>query len=178
MWAVIRQNFSKEGHLNVTDDILDRKFRNLKKTYMTIKDNNKKTSTGRGRINWEYFDLFEEIFENDQTVNLGRTISSFQLPVNLPPINNDVMGPSTSTNFSTDNHQELPGVSGTSKVSKSTGRNRGKNTALQKIREEHLEIFKKRMQNLTEAVLESNKIQKERNELLKILIRDRNNKED
>lgn len=51
-------------------------MRNMKKTYRTIKDNNKKTSTGKGRISWEYFDVFEEIFEDDRTVNIGSSLSS------------------------------------------------------------------------------------------------------
>lgn len=66
----------QKGYKNITEDYLDRKMRNMKKTYRTIKDNNKKTSTGKGRINWEYFDVFEEIFEEDRTVNIGSSLSS------------------------------------------------------------------------------------------------------
>lgn len=51
-------------------------MRNLKHTYKNIKDNNKKTSTGRGRINWEWFDIMEDIFREDKTINIGATISS------------------------------------------------------------------------------------------------------
>ncbi|XP_018405525.1 PREDICTED: uncharacterized protein LOC108781907 [Cyphomyrmex costatus] len=66
---------SNKGY-NVDEDTLDRKMRNMKKTYRTIKDNNKKSSTGRGRIHWEYYDTFEEIFRNDATINHGPTLSS------------------------------------------------------------------------------------------------------
>jgi len=57
---------------------LDRKMRNMKKSYKNIKENNKKTSTGRGRISWEYFDTFKEIFANDVTINCCPTLSSIQ----------------------------------------------------------------------------------------------------
>lgn len=66
----------QKGYKNISEDYLDRKMRNMKKTYRTIKDNNKKTSTGKGRISWEYFDVFEEIFQDDRTVNIGSSLSS------------------------------------------------------------------------------------------------------
>ncbi|XP_018307723.1 uncharacterized protein [Mycetomoellerius zeteki] len=77
LWTQICNIMSNEGY-NVDEDTLDRKMRNLKKTYRTIKDNNKKSSTGRGRICWEYYDTFEEIFRNDATINHGPTLSSMQ----------------------------------------------------------------------------------------------------
>lgn len=46
----------------------------MKKTYTNIKDTHKKT--GRGRVAWEYFDLFEEVYETDLTMNMPKTISS------------------------------------------------------------------------------------------------------
>lgn len=66
----------KNDYKNLTEDILDRKLRNLKKTFRIIKDSNRKRSTGRGRITWEYYDIFEEIFLDDRTINFGPTISS------------------------------------------------------------------------------------------------------
>lgn len=65
-----------EKGYNVSEDVLDRKMRNMKKSYRTIKDNNKKSSTGRGRVHWEYYDIFEDIFRNDATINHGPTLSS------------------------------------------------------------------------------------------------------
>ncbi|KYN26722.1 hypothetical protein ALC57_03889 [Trachymyrmex cornetzi] len=77
LWTDIMKEMQKMGYTDVNEDILDRKLWNLKKTYRSIKDNNKKTSTGRGRITWEYYDIFEEIFSDDRTINFGSTISSF-----------------------------------------------------------------------------------------------------
>lgn len=76
LWTDIMQEMHKIGYTEVNEDILDRKLRNLKKTYRSIKDNNNKSSTGRKRITWEYYDIFEELFSNDRTINYGSTISS------------------------------------------------------------------------------------------------------
>lgn len=76
LWSDICEKFAEKGYKYLTEDQLDRKLRNMKKTFRTIKDNNKKTSTGKGCISWEYFDLFEEIFEDDRTINTGPMLSS------------------------------------------------------------------------------------------------------
>ncbi|XP_024891590.1 uncharacterized protein LOC112467274 [Temnothorax curvispinosus] len=69
-------NEFRKHNYNVTVDILDRKMRNMKKTYRTIKDNQK--SSSRGRITWEFFETFENIFFDDKTMNIGPTLSSMQ----------------------------------------------------------------------------------------------------
>jgi len=50
-------------------------MRNLKHTYKTIK-NNKKTSTGRERIGWEWYNDIENIFREDRTINIDPTLPS------------------------------------------------------------------------------------------------------
>lgn len=76
LWAEIAKEFKKQNYTCVTEDILDRKMRNMKKTYRTIKDNQK--LSGRGRITWEYFETFENIFLDDKTMNIESTLSSMQ----------------------------------------------------------------------------------------------------
>lgn len=49
LWMEIVKEFKTIGY-NVNEDLLDRKMRNLKQSYKSIKNNNKKTSTGRGRL--------------------------------------------------------------------------------------------------------------------------------
>jgi len=78
LWAQILKIMKENGYANLNEDLLDRKMRNMKKSYKNIKENNKKTSTGRGRVSWEYFDTFEEIFANDVTINCCPTLSSIQ----------------------------------------------------------------------------------------------------
>lgn len=77
LWTEMAVEFGKHNYKNVPEDILDRKMRNMKKTYRTIKDNQK--LTGRGRITWEYFEIFENMFFDDKTINTGPTFSSMQL---------------------------------------------------------------------------------------------------
>lgn len=79
LWTEILLIMKENGYSDLNEDLLDRKMRNMKKSYKNIKDNNnKKTSTGRGRISWEYFDTFEDIFANDMTINYSSTLSSMQ----------------------------------------------------------------------------------------------------
>lgn len=75
LWVEIVQEFKAKNH-HVNEDILDRKMRNLKKSYRNIVDNNKKTTTGRGRITWEWYEIMEDIFREDRTINIGPTLSS------------------------------------------------------------------------------------------------------
>lgn len=65
-WKDIAQIFKVFGHV-VNHNDLYRKFRNLKATYLKIKDRHKKT--GEGRQSWPYYEEFEQIFLNDMTVN-------------------------------------------------------------------------------------------------------------
>ncbi|XP_072764792.1 uncharacterized protein [Anoplolepis gracilipes] len=96
LWTEILREMSKNGYTNLTEDALDRKLRNLKKTFRTIKDNNRKSSTGRGRISWEYYDTFEDIFSDDRTINFRPTISS----INSTAASTSPLSLSTSTESS------------------------------------------------------------------------------
>ncbi|KAF5290447.1 hypothetical protein FQA39_LY03551 [Lamprigera yunnana] len=58
-----------------TADQLDRKFRNLKKTYKTVNDNTK-TKTGYGHVPWGYYDRLQDIFVDDRRINPEHTLSS------------------------------------------------------------------------------------------------------
>lgn len=100
LWTEIINKMDKNGYKHLTEGVLDRKLRNLKKTYRTIKDNNRKSSTGRGRITWEYFHIFEEIFSDDRTINFGPTISSMDSDTAATQFSSSVAStilPSTST---------------------------------------------------------------------------------
>lgn len=41
LWIEIANEMDRNGYKDLNEDILDRKLRNLKKTYRTIKDNNR-----------------------------------------------------------------------------------------------------------------------------------------
>jgi len=50
LWREIVQIMKQHGYMNIDEDLLDRKMRNMKRSYKTIKLNNNKKTTGRGRI--------------------------------------------------------------------------------------------------------------------------------
>ncbi|XP_024868196.1 uncharacterized protein LOC112452303 [Temnothorax curvispinosus] len=62
VWEEIKQDFAKKGHC-ITIDMLDRKMRNMKHTYKTIQDNNKKNTVGHRRILWEWYETMNNIFQ-------------------------------------------------------------------------------------------------------------------
>jgi len=70
-------------------------MRNLKKSYRNLLDNNKRTSTGRGRITWEWYNNMEEIFREDRTVHIGPTLSS--MPTENNTVNENFCALTTST---------------------------------------------------------------------------------
>lgn len=76
IWLEILKKFENQGYNSITIEILDRKLRNLKKTYKDNKD--KKNKTGESCIKWEYFEIMDDIFFNDKTMNPTHTISSMQ----------------------------------------------------------------------------------------------------
>lgn len=76
MWKEIAQAMRKYGYVGVDEDMLDRKMRNMRRSYKMIKENNNRSSTGRGRVCWQYYDIFEDIFCDDRTINHSSTLQS------------------------------------------------------------------------------------------------------
>ncbi|XP_046406253.1 uncharacterized protein LOC124171158 [Ischnura elegans] len=68
LWKEIALVFSRSGMTNITHDLLDRKFRNLKRTFIKVKQS--KNATGRNAVNWPYYDLMTDLMANDETVNI------------------------------------------------------------------------------------------------------------
>ncbi|XP_055907502.1 uncharacterized protein LOC129942557 [Eupeodes corollae] len=61
---------------NFKESSLEKKLGNLKIRYNRILDNNKKTSTGRGRMSWPYFEQMCLIYEDEVNVRDAPTVSS------------------------------------------------------------------------------------------------------
>ncbi|KAH8356647.1 hypothetical protein KR084_006476, partial [Drosophila pseudotakahashii] len=74
VWRDIQQAIEGHGVTDLDPDKLDRKFRNLKKTYDNIKVKNR--STGQSASKWEFFSEMEAIFENDLAMNGARTLAT------------------------------------------------------------------------------------------------------
>lgn len=98
LWSEISCEMKKYRYNNMSEDVLDKKLRNLKKTYRNITDN--KRSTGRGRISWQYYDIFEEIFHNDRTINFGSSVSSMNRPTAITHCSSSIK-PTSAASYST-----------------------------------------------------------------------------
>ncbi|XP_072385736.1 uncharacterized protein [Diabrotica undecimpunctata] len=75
VWGQIVKIFQSHGY-NISHEILDKKFRNMKAHFKTVKDNAKKSKTGQGTVGWEYFEDMEAIFVDDKTINTDEIIIS------------------------------------------------------------------------------------------------------
>jgi hypothetical protein len=73
VWESVALVMKAHGY-NVTWAVCEKKMRNMKQTYKSIKDSNGKT--GRGRKSWEYYDGMEAIFGKDPTVALPNIVES------------------------------------------------------------------------------------------------------
>ncbi|XP_047348197.1 reticulocyte-binding protein homolog 2b-like [Vespa velutina] len=94
LWMEIVEEFKIKGY-NVNEAIVDRKMRNLKQSYKSIKDNNKKTSTGRNRITWKWYDTMEDLFNEDRAMNVGATLSFVINSVNIKEGSTSILPTST-----------------------------------------------------------------------------------
>ncbi|XP_064553374.1 uncharacterized protein LOC135438821 [Drosophila montana] len=63
LWTEIVDGMERAGFKGINEDICDRKWRNMKKTYRTCRETLRKT--GRKRVGWEYYDTFDEMFQNE-----------------------------------------------------------------------------------------------------------------
>ncbi|CAG9771337.1 unnamed protein product [Ceutorhynchus assimilis] len=168
IWSKILKEFQNKGYI-VTIDLLDRKFRNMKKTYKDNKD--KKKTTGESSITWEYFEIMDEIFFNDKTMNPTTTISSMEpvLKNSKVNLNSEV---STIVKVSDKENQE-PKVEKKSEkeLTKVIKAKRVKHLydhrkKIQEIENQRLE----EVQKLRQAIQRNNNIQEERNELLRQML--------
>lgn len=163
-WREISKAMNSKGY-NVNADTLDRKMRNMKATFTKIKDNNKKSKTGRGRVNWEYFERFNEIFAEDKTINISNVITSIVV--------NDI-----ECRRETENAEKpreiltpLPSPSGASCSGSDAPSNcREKQKRLDSFRKRQIELDEQRVEELKKIrleIAESNRISREKLELFK-----------
>ncbi|KAF5284083.1 hypothetical protein FQA39_LY17132 [Lamprigera yunnana] len=203
LWGRIQKEFVTKGYESVSIDILDTKFRNMKKTFKTTFDNNKKKTTGRGRVSWSYYAEFLKLFEDDFTKNFGHTVSSCASPSNNTsgfsspsvasnspsdrlPISNSVSTPLFVSTVKENllkviSNPTSPSLANESESPASTPTKHLKAERGEKLcqfRKQQIDIEEQRIQQLKElkeAVERSNKIQERRNELLEMFVQNRNN---
>lgn len=80
LWTSLKQNCEQEEQC-------DTKFRNLKKTYKRIKDNN--NESGRGTIKWPYFERIDQMFAFTHAVTPLATASNIAGYVACPSSSTD-----------------------------------------------------------------------------------------
>lgn len=184
LWAEIKTEFMKYDYI-ITAEALDKKFRNLKKTYLKIHDNNKKRTTGRGTVTWEYYDTFCKIFDSDKAICMDNTLSSMTImtendqtinpkilhlpPLDLstqlskyPEISDTSMEKDSPITSSNEGENIDSTASKTMKKAKIIKRNYGLRKDVLEVGKERLEESKKLRQSLDKMV----QIQEERNKIL------------
>lgn len=151
IWDEMGQKMKKTG------DELDKKFRNLKQTYMRILQ--KKKQTGEGAVQyWSHFNIFEEIFEMDHNIN----------PEQKSTIISSLPGCSKTTELrktSTDSEVLKPVVQRSNTMSR-----KRKYEDIRQLSSEmtkRQEKIESKLDSLIETIVDSNNIQRNRNELIK-----------
>lgn len=159
LWADIKMEFEKYNY-NIDTETLDKKFRNLKRTYLNIHDNHKKTGIRGGAVKWEFYNIFCKIF--DSAITIENALSSISVDMEnenkIRPIvtidkDND------SANTSNDESEKAPkAINETTKTAK---RKYGFWKDIFQLEKERLQETKKLRMSLDEMV----EIQKERNKI-------------
>lgn len=176
LWEEIANIMNKNGY-NVSADAIDKKMRNMKSTYRKIVDNNnKKKTTGRGRMNWTYFKIFEDIFKEDKSINIDCVMSTTQTSEENPImtetntdstlglqiqdlsdiVTKNIASPSTSSSFLADGTQK--------KLAKRRQLDRWRKRQLEIEEEKLLEV-----KRIREAIERSNEIQENKTKILESL---------
>lgn len=187
LWKEIAGEFEKKNYY-VSAENLDKKFRNLKRTYIKIRDNIKKSAIKKDRVTWEYYEHLQRIYEKDFIINMpnimvkiedydrvsqhfshNESSSSTKLDVkDFVEVTPNQLDQSNHCNGDTqvtcDKKQII-----NEKVKLRTRRKKQMKT----FREEHLRLEKekiKELRRLREAIENNNEIQRERNQLFSSLI--------
>ncbi|XP_043681314.1 uncharacterized protein LOC122635318 isoform X2 [Vespula pensylvanica] len=189
LWKEIALEFEKKNYY-VSAENLDKKFRNLKRTYIKIRDNIRKSFMGKERVTWEYYDYLQKIYEKDYPIMINTSLedneNSDKISQNL--VNSDS---SLSAKFAADDDfveilsdqiDRSEHYNGTTQIVCDTKPNtiRGRvklrtqrKRQMKTLREEHLNLEKekiKELRRLREAIENNNEIQRERNQLFSALI--------
>lgn len=187
LWKEIAGEFEKKNYY-VSAENLDKKFRNLKRTYIKIRDNIKKSAIKKDRVTWEYYEHLQRIYEKDFIINMpnimvkiedydrvsqhfshNESSSSTKLDVKdfvevIPNQLDQSNHCNGDTQVTCDKKQII-----NEKVKLRTRRKKQMKT----FREEHLRLEKekiKELRRLREAIENNNEIQRERNQLFSSLI--------
>ncbi|XP_034471922.1 uncharacterized protein LOC117779731 [Drosophila innubila] len=150
LWTEIVDDMERAGYKGINEDICDRKWRNMKKTYRTCRATLRKN--GRKRVGWEYYDTFDDMFQNE---NLPATVKTESDSFTEEPQDNFLSDISASVEA--DTLRTEPGISADLSV---THEQQRQLLVLERSRIAAIRELSKRIE-------ESNVIQRERNDLLR-----------
>lgn len=193
LWREIAVVFEKNNYY-VSPENLDKKFRNLKRTYIKIRDNIKKSPNQKDRITWEYYEYLKSIFEKDYNINNSSTINKIvvksegdeKISKSIVHNKNSLSGKSVEDDDSililSDQSDQSDHYNNTEQIFcdvKPISIHTGVKLRMQRkrqaktFREERLSLEKekvKELRRLREAIENNNEIQRERNQLFSSLI--------
>ena len=106
---------------------IEKKWRNLKKTYITNRDK-RMNKTGCGQITWEFFDKLDEIYSRDAAICPPVLCSSLPLP-KIDVVDGDLVTASTSNELLLEDEYPTP----SKKSKRSTGK--GTSAIMEEIKE-------------------------------------------
>ncbi|KAH8375084.1 hypothetical protein KR093_003703 [Drosophila rubida] len=150
LWTEIVDDMERAGYKGINEDICDRKWRNMKKTYRTCRETLKKNA--RKRVAWEYYDTFEDMFQDE---NVNTTTAKTE-----------------SDTVIEEQHHDLSDIQCTSVEDENTIRaEQSNNRIVSEEQQRQLLILERSriaaIRELSKRIEESNVIQRERNELLR-----------
>lgn len=193
LWQEIALEFKKKNYY-VSAENLDKKFRNLKRTYIKIRDNIRKSFMGKDRVTWEYYDYLQKIYENDgytldissmTNINSVKSEDSDKITENFAHSESSLSEKSLADeefievlSYQPDQSDHYNDTTEMIYDTKPNIRERVKLRMQRKrdmktLRKEYLNLEKekiKELRRLREAIENNNEIQRERNQLFSALI--------
>ncbi|KAI4492286.1 hypothetical protein M0802_009867 [Mischocyttarus mexicanus] len=189
LWTEIAIVFDKNNYY-VSPENLDKKFRNLKRTYIKIRNNIKRSPKEKNKITWEYYGYLKTIFEKDYNISDFTMTSKIEaeddkeiaesIVHNENSSSEKSMEDDDSSVTSSDQSDQLDNFNNTEQtyydvksIKRGIKLRTHKKRQVTNFREERLNLEKekvKELRRLREAIENNNEIQKERNQLFSALI--------
>lgn len=180
LWREIKQAFKSQGFETISESTLDRKMRNIKRRYKTILQNNRINSLRRSSVKWEFFEFCEKIFgkhllfpKNSHSENPPLTSKSkrYQGHLELGTEDEDTLGNYWTERLENSiSPKEDPLTNGTEEYLNNETKPFYLNQQWIEAEREKTDALNK----IAQCMQENNEIQKERNDILRELLLNRN----
>ncbi|KAH8281217.1 hypothetical protein KR044_011657 [Drosophila immigrans] len=152
LWTEIVDDMERAGYKGINEDICDRKWRNMKKTYRTCRETLRKNA--RKRVGWEYYDTFDDMFQNENVNTTTNTTAKTESDVLIE-----------------EQHSELSDIRSTSVEGYTLRAEQSNDMTVSDEQQRQLLILERSrisaIRELSKRIEESNVIQRERNDLFR-----------